>query len=208
MMSFSVPPGYQRTAPIKRPKLDGFTSFIEQWLQDDLSLPRKQRHTAKRIFERLLDEHGFKGGYQRRTIGQSLLEPQRIHGLPVGALEPMLAEMGLPADIAQRFPAELSGGQLQRVTIARALALEPDCLICDEITSALDVSWKAQILNALSELQERRNLAILFISHDWALVEHFCDRVLVMKGGHLAEEGTVMDATYASPKSAKVHETV
>lgn len=144
----------------------------------------------------------------RRTIGQSLLEPQRIHGLPVGALEPMLAEVGLPADIARRFPAELSGGQLQRVTIARALALEPDCLICDEITSALDVSSQAQVLNVLSDLQERRNLAILFISHDRALVEHFCDRVLVMKGGHLAEEGTVMDAINASPKSAKVHETV
>ncbi|SNT27831.1 nickel ABC transporter ATP-binding protein NikE [Antarctobacter heliothermus] len=144
----------------------------------------------------------------RRTIGQSLLEPQRIHGLPVGALEPMLAEVGLPADIARRFPAELSGGQLQRVTIARALALEPDCLICDEITSALDVSSQAQVLNVLSDLQERRNLAILFISHDRALVEHFCDRVLVMKGGHLAEEGTVMDTINASPKSAKVHETV
>ena len=62
MMSFSVQPGYQRTAPIKRPKLDGFTGFIDQWLQDDLSLPRKQRHTAKRIFERLRDEHQFRGG--------------------------------------------------------------------------------------------------------------------------------------------------
>ena len=62
MMSFSVPPGYQRTAPIKRPKLDGSTGFIDQWLQDDRSLPRKQRHTAKRIFERLRDEHQFRGG--------------------------------------------------------------------------------------------------------------------------------------------------
>ncbi|MDP3960279.1 MAG: ABC transporter ATP-binding protein [Pseudorhodobacter sp.] len=99
----------------------------------------------------------------------------------------MLAEVGLPADIASRLPAELSGGQLQRVTIARALALEPRCLICDEITSALDVSSQAQVLNVLSDLQERRNLAILFISHDRALVEHFCDRVLVMNGGQLAE---------------------
>ena len=61
-MSFSVPPGYQRTAEIKRPKLDGFTSFIDQWLQDDLSRNRKQRYTAKRIFERLRDEHQFRGG--------------------------------------------------------------------------------------------------------------------------------------------------
>ena len=63
MMMFSVPPGYQRTADIKRPKLDGFTGFIDQWLQDDLNRPRKQRHTAKRIFERLRDEHQFRGGY-------------------------------------------------------------------------------------------------------------------------------------------------
>jgi transposase len=63
MMMFSVPPGYQRTADIKRPKLDGFTDFIDQWMQDDLSRPRKQRHTAKRIFERLRDEHQFRGGY-------------------------------------------------------------------------------------------------------------------------------------------------
>ena len=63
MMCFSVPPGYQRTADIKRPKLDGFTGFVDQWLQEDLSRNRKQRHTAKRIFERLRNEHGFSGGY-------------------------------------------------------------------------------------------------------------------------------------------------
>jgi transposase len=63
IMEFSIPPGYRRTAGIKRPKLDGFTGFIDQWLQEDLSRNRKQRHTAKRIFERLRDEHGFKGGY-------------------------------------------------------------------------------------------------------------------------------------------------
>ena len=63
MLSFSEPPGYRRTAPIKRPKLDGFTEIIDQWLRDDVGRPRKQRHTAKRIFERLRDEHGFEGGY-------------------------------------------------------------------------------------------------------------------------------------------------
>ena len=63
IMGFSVPPGYRRTAEIKRPKLDGYTGFIDQWLREDLSRNRKQRHTAKRVFERLRDEHGFKGGY-------------------------------------------------------------------------------------------------------------------------------------------------
>ena len=67
-MGFSVPPGYRRTAEIKRPKLDGFTGFIDQWLQEDLSRNRKQRHTAKRIFERLRDEHDFKGGYTTSRI--------------------------------------------------------------------------------------------------------------------------------------------
>lgn len=142
----------------------------------------------------------------RRTIGHSLVEPRQIHGLPVGSLDLMLAEVGLPAEIALRFPAELSGGQLQRVTIARALALEPDCLICDEITSALDVSTQAQILNVLSDLQERRNLAILFISHDRALVEHFCDRVLVMKGGHLVEDGTPASARNPAFEVPKIQE--
>lgn len=125
----------------------------------------------------------------RRTIGQSLLEPLRIHGLPGGRTDAarMLSEVSLAADIAARFPSELSGGQLQRVTIARALALEPRVLICDEITSALDVSSQAQVLNVLSDLQERRGLAILFISHDRALVAHFCDHVLRMENGRLAE---------------------
>lgn len=142
----------------------------------------------------------------RRTIGQSLLEPQRIHRMPLGATDQMLAEVGLPADIAQRYPAELSGGQLQRVTIARALALEPNCLICDEITSALDVSSQAQVLNVLSDLQERRNLAILFISHDQALVEHFCDRVLIMKEGRLAAFIPAENVSDVACGTSNVHE--
>lgn len=122
----------------------------------------------------------------RRSIGQALQEPLRIHKLPDGDVAAMLDEVGLPAAMADRYPSELSGGQLQRVTIARALALQPRCLICDEITSALDVSSQAQVLNVLSDLLERRNLAILFVSHDRALVDHFCDEVLEMKAGRLS----------------------
>ena len=68
MLSFSVPPGYRRTAPVQRPKLDGFTEIIDQWLKEDLKQLRKQRHTAHRIFERLRDEHGFTGGYTIQTV--------------------------------------------------------------------------------------------------------------------------------------------
>ncbi len=122
-----------------------------------------------------------------------LQEPLRIHKLPDGDVDAMLDEVGLPAEMADRFPSELSGGQLQRVTIARALALQPQCLICDEITSALDVSSQAQVLNVLSDLLERRNLAILFISHDRALVDHFCDEVLEMKAGRLVRQVRAAD---------------
>jgi len=143
----------------------------------------------------------------RRTIGQSLLEPLHIHGLPSGSVEHMLEEVGLPPHLSSRFPVELSGGQLQRVTIARALALEPRCLICDEITSALDVSSQAQVLNILSDLQESRNLAILFISHDQALVEHFCDRVVIMDNGLLMKDGTQERTTGSARDASLAYET-
>ena len=78
MLSFSVPPGYRRTAPIKRPKLDGFTEIIDQWLRDDVGQHRKQRHTAKRVFDRLRDEHGFTGGYT--IIKDYVREQQRRSG--------------------------------------------------------------------------------------------------------------------------------
>ena len=77
MLSFSVPPGYRRTAPIKQPKLDGFTEVIEQWLRDDAGQHRKQRHTAKRVFDRLRDEHGFTGGYN--IVKDYVREHQRRH---------------------------------------------------------------------------------------------------------------------------------
>ena len=70
MLCFSVPPGYRRTAPVRRPKLDGFTEIIDQWLKDDPDQPRKQRHTAKRIFDRLRAEHGFSGGYTIQTVSK------------------------------------------------------------------------------------------------------------------------------------------
>jgi len=129
------------------------------------------------------------------TIGQIIGEALDIHGLArtrearrarVGAL---LDRVGLaPAD-ARRYPREFSGGQRQRVGIARALAVEPECIVCDEPVSALDVSVQAQIVNLLHDLQREHRLAYLFIAHDLALIEHLSRRILVMYLGRVVEAG-------------------
>ena len=106
-------------------------------------------------------------------------------------MEALLKDCGLPPEYADRYPHQVSGGQCQRAAIARALAIEPRLLICDEITSALDVTVQKEILELLNALrtQQGRGLSILFICHDISLVQQFCDRVLVMYHGEIVEEG-------------------
>ena len=99
----------------------------------------------------------------------------------------------LDAGLADRKPAQLSGGQCQRVGIARALAMKPQLLIADEITSALDVTIQAQIIELLKRLRETEGLSVICISHDLALVRSFCDRVIVFQSGRLVESGTVRE---------------
>lgn len=102
----------------------------------------------------------------------------------------LLELCGLSPEFALRYPHQVSGGQCQRAAIARALAVEPQLLICDEATSALDVTVQKQIMELLMKLKKEQNLSVIFICHDLALVQMFCDRVLVMEQGRIVETGT------------------
>ena len=134
----------------------------------------------------------------RLSVRAQVQEPLRIHGLPLAAAEDALIAVGLSGNMADRYPHEMSGGQLQRVVIARALALDPEVLVLDEPVSALDVSIQAQIVNLLMDLQKRRGLTYLFVSHDLSVVRHISDRVAVMYLGRIVEEAS-RDTLFARP---------
>ncbi|MBW2120523.1 MAG: dipeptide ABC transporter ATP-binding protein [Deltaproteobacteria bacterium] len=128
----------------------------------------------------------------RMSVAELVGEPLLVHKLyspaeRLGKVENLLNKVGLSADHMPRFPHEFSGGQRQRIGIARALALEPDLIVCDEPVSALDVSVQAQVINLLDDLKAEFDLSYLFIAHDLSVVEHVCDRIAVMYLGKVVE---------------------
>lgn len=139
----------------------------------------------------------------RRTLGDGICESMRNNRVSktdaLSRAKELLKLCGLPEEFVNRYPHEVSGGQCQRAAIARALAIEPKLLVCDEATSALDVTIQAEIIDLLVNLRKELDMAILFICHDIALVQQFCDRVVVMYHGELVEEG-IPDEVIADPK--------
>lgn len=131
----------------------------------------------------------------RLPVGLAITEPMKVHGIGTSEQErvdrcvALLEQVGLQADHFQRFPHEFSGGQRQRLCIARALAVQPRFLVCDEAVSSLDVSVQATVLNLLKDLQAKEGLTYLFISHDLAVVRFMCDDIMVMKDGVMVEKG-------------------
>lgn len=148
---------------------------------------RKTRRNIQMIFQ-----DPYASLDPRMTVGQILMQPFVIHNMLTEKerehrVKELLELVGLKASHVNRYPHEFSGGQRQRICIARAIALEPELIICDEPVSALDVSIQAQILNLLKDLQEKLKLTYLFISHDLSVIEYFCDRIAVMYLGKIVE---------------------
>ncbi len=140
----------------------------------------------------------------RMTVASLLAEPIRVHGLRDGREIPdrvgeLLEQVGLPAETAGRHPSELSGGQVRRVAVARALACEPRVIVADESVAGLDVSVQAQLLNLLRDLQRDHRIAMVFVTHDLGVASYLCERVAVMYLGRIVEQGCT-DQILGSPR--------
>ena len=166
-------------------------------------LPTRRIRSSRRHIQMVFQDP-FTSLNPRMTVADVIGEPLDVHGLTKGReqrrerIQELLTLVGLDPSHSSRFPHEFSGGQRQRIGIARALALEPEVLVCDEPVSALDVSVQAQVIRLLRGLQERLGIAVLFIAHDLSVVRHLAHRVAVMYLGSIVEVGDVTDI-YNSP---------
>jgi peptide/nickel transport system ATP-binding protein len=172
----------------------------------DLGTLGRTRLRAMRRHMQMIFQDPYASLDPRVPVGEAIAEPLRVHGLARGPaadaqVAALLRRVGLPPEVARRYPHEFSGGQRQRICIARALGLSPRLLIADEAVSALDVSIKAQVVNLLIDLQRDLGLGLLFISHDMAVVERISHRVAVMYLGEIVEIGP-RQAVIGNPQHA------
>ncbi|MBF0280288.1 MAG: dipeptide ABC transporter ATP-binding protein [SAR324 cluster bacterium] len=159
--------------------------------QDITSISQSSLQNTRREMQMIFQDP-YESLNSRHTVRQILEEPFLIHQIGTTLerkkrIDHLLEVVGLPASAKDRYPHEFSGGQRQRIGIARAIALDPQLVVCDEPVSALDVSIQSQILNLLLELQERLGLTYIFIAHDLSVVKHISDRIIVMYLGHIVE---------------------
>ncbi len=160
---------------------------------EDILKYDKRRMRELRRHMQIIFQDPFSSLNFRRTLGQSIEEPLIVHKCSLNEEErkksvlQLMKEVGLRSEYIDRYPHEFSGGQVQRVGIARALSLQPKFIVCDEPVSALDVSIQGQVINLLQDLQEKYHLTYLFISHDLSVVQHISNRVAVMYLGRIVE---------------------
>jgi ABC-type dipeptide/oligopeptide/nickel transport system ATPase subunit len=208
-VSFRVEPGAAfglvgESGSGKSTVLRALSGLLDHWrgriLVDGVpQAPRRPRAFYKLCQMVFQDPYGSL--HPRHTVDRLLAEPLAIHGLRDvdGRIARALADVGLGPAFRFRYPHQLSGGQRQRVAIARALILEPRILLLDEPTSALDVSVQAEILNLLGRLRRARDLTLVLVSHNLAVVAHMCDHLAVMNAGRVVEEMTVAQLRAAQP---------
>jgi peptide/nickel transport system ATP-binding protein len=188
-------------------RLDKATSGRALFDSTDILTMDEARLMAFRRRVQMVFQDPFGSMNPRMNVRSIISEPWAIHPdiLPREKRKARVAELlemvGLKPEHADRYPHQFSGGQRQRIAIARALASEPQLIVCDEAVSALDVSIQAQVIELLADLRERLGLSYIFITHDLPIVRHFADRILVMKSGRVVEEGTTMEI-FSHPREA------